>query len=192
MTGTACARAIALDALIDYWADRGATDEALEEHVFECAACTARLAWLAALAAAMPAAVERRGGRALLLTGDAAEHLERRGVRMRHYRCPPNASVACTVAPDDDLVVSWIPVDVADDETLDGVLLAPDDRELFRFDDGAVDRGRGELIIAHAAEALLSLPDSALRLRLSATGPRGRRELGECLFNHSAPRSSVP
>ncbi len=188
MTGTACTRGVPLDTLVEYWADRGTTDEALEEHVFACAACSARLGWLAALEAAMPGAVERRGGRRMSLTADAVEHLRRRGVRLREYHFTSNREVACTVALDDDLVVSWIPVDLADDEALSGALVTPDDREVARFDDAPIDRTRRMFVMVAAAEELLRLPDIRLRLRLTASGPRGARDLDELVFDHTAPR----
>lgn len=188
MTARVCPRNVPLDVLVDYWADRATTDEALEDHVYACAACASRLEWLAALVTAMPAALERRGGRRMSLTADAVEHLRRRGVRMREYHFTSNREVACTVAFDDDLVISWIPVDLAEDEALAGVLLTPDDDEVARFDDAPVDRTRRMFVMATAAEDLLPLPDLRLRLRLTAAGPRGARDLGEYVFDHSAPR----
>lgn len=185
---SACDAKLPLEAIVDYWVDHGTTDEALEEHVYACDACATRLAWIAAVGDVMPAVLERRGGRRMMLTADAVEHLARRGVRMRQYHFPENREIACTVAHDDDLLVSWIPVDLADDEELAGVLLGPDDVELFRFHDAAVDRANQMLIMADPAEDILPLPDARLRLRLTATGPRGLREVGEYIFNHTAPR----
>jgi hypothetical protein len=186
---SACAAGVGLDRLVDYWIDRAAAfDELLEEHVFACAACTTRLEWLAAIAETMPSVLEQRGGRRLVLTGDTVEHLERRGVRLRQYHFDDARRIECTVGFDDDLVVSWIPLEVADDETVSGIMRAPDGSEFSRLDDAPVDRARGALILASAAETLLRLPDIELRLQLSATGPRGTRELGELVYNHSAPR----
>lgn len=188
MSASACDANLPLEALVDYWADHGATDESLEEHIYACDACSARLAWIAAVGEVMPAVLERRGGRRMTLTAQAIDHLARRGVRLRHYHFPADREIACTVALDDDLVVSWIPVDLADDEELAGVMVGPDDVELLRFHDAAVDRDRNMLILAGPAEQILRLPDIRLRLRLTATGPRGLRDLGEYIYNHTAPR----
>jgi hypothetical protein len=106
---------------------------------------------------------------------------------MRHYRFDEHRQVACTVSLDDDLVVTWIPVAAADDERVDLELLGPDDSVVIRADDVPLDRARGELVMAEAAETLLPLPDIVLRLRLTATGPRGRRDLGVYVYDHSAP-----
>jgi hypothetical protein len=189
VSASACAANVGLEQLVDHWCDRAAAvDETLEEHVFGCAACTARLAWLADLAETMPPVIERRGGRRLILTGDAVEHMVRRGVRVRQYHFGDGRQIECSVGFDDDLVVSWIPLAVAEDEVVHGVMLAPDGSEFSRLDDAPVDRARGMLIIASAAEAILRLPDVRLRLTLSATSPRGTRELGEYIYNHTAPR----
>ena len=57
--------------------------------------------------------------------------------------------------------------------------------------EGGTDRDaslRPVLVLASAAEHIMRLPDIQLRLKLSATGPRGTRELGEYIYNHTAPR----
>jgi hypothetical protein len=185
---SACDAGVGLDRLIDYWLDRAADfDALLEEHLFGCAACTARLEWLAAIGETMPSVLERRGGRRLVLTGDAVEHLVRCGVRVRQYHFDDARRIECSVGFDDDLVVSWIPLTVADDESVGGVMLAPDGTEFSRLDDAPIDRARGVLILASAAETILRLPDIELRLKLSATGPRGTRDLGDFIYNHTAP-----
>ncbi|HUQ02206.1 MAG TPA: hypothetical protein VM261_06890 [Kofleriaceae bacterium] len=184
-----CAANVGLGALVDYWADRGVTDESLEEHLYACDACTARVAWLADLGAMLPAALERRGGRQLVLTTDAVAHLERRGVRLRQYHFPPNGEIACTVALDDDLLVSWIPVELADDEELDGVMVDPAGVELVRFESAPVDRAHKVFITAMPAEQILLLPDIKVRLRLTARSPRGTRDVRELVYNHTARRT---
>jgi hypothetical protein len=184
----ACSAKLPLEALVDYWADRAATDESLEEHIYACEACAARLSWLAELGAMLPASLERRGGRQLVLTADAVAHLERRGVRLRQYHFPPEGEIACTVAFDDDLLVSWIPVDLADDEELDGVMIDPAGVELVSFVDAPVDRTSKLLITAMPAEQILLLPDIQVRLRLTARSPRGTRDVREVVYNHTAPR----
>jgi len=188
-----CAAGITLARLLDSWADAPGGDDdadalALEDHVFCCAGCTARLGWIAALADAVPAALERKGGQRWGLTRELVAHLERRGVRLRHYRFGANREVACTVAFDDDLVVSWIPVTTADDERVEAELTAPDGTVVARFDDLPVDRRHGEIITAEAAETLWPLPDLVLRLRLTAVGPAHRRDLGELVYHHTAMR----
>lgn len=184
-----CVDAVSLERLASHWVDRaGPVDEALEEHIFRCSACTARLGWLASLAEAIPAVVEGRGGPSLALTCASVEHLARRGVRIRQYQFDDSREIACTVAPDDDLVVAFIPIEVAEDEQVSGVMRLPDGSEATRVDDIPVDRPRGMIVLADPAERIMLLPDTVLRLQLSATSPRGRRELGEFVYRHTAPR----
>jgi hypothetical protein len=124
----------------------------------------------------------------MVLTGDVVALLEQRGVRVRHYRFGSNREIAWTVTFDDDLIVVWIPLDVAADEVVDGVFLLPDDTVLDRLTDAPVDRARGALVLATAARDILTLPDFRGRLQLTATSPRGRRDLGEYIYDHTAPR----
>ena len=163
-------------------------DEALEEHYFGCAACSERLTWLSELATALPAVLERRGGQRLVLTREVIERLERGGVRMRHYHFDDHRQIACTVGAEDDLVVTWIPVTAAADEIIACDMLGPGGVVFATSDDMPFDRGRGELVLGEPAVGLRRLPDVVMRLQLRAIGPAGVRDLGEYVYNHSAPR----
>jgi hypothetical protein len=183
-----CTEGIALGRLIDYAVVYGWDDEELEEHFFDCPACTARLQWLAAVADALPAVVQRSGGQRLVLTRELIDRLVARGVRLRHYHFDDNRRIACTVGAEDDLVVSWIPVVTGDDELLACDMIGPGGRVLATSDDMPFDRVRGELVLAEPADSLRRLPDMTMRLQLRAVGPAGTRSLGEYVYQHSAPR----
>ncbi len=176
-----CAAGIDLGQLVEL-------DDALEEHVFGCAACTERLTWLAALARAVPPVVEHHGGLRLALTRETVERMERGGVVLRHYHFDDTRSINCTVGRDDHFVVSWIPVTVAAGESITATMVAPDGTIFAADDDLPFDHARGELVIAAPAASLRLLPDILLRLHLHAVGPAGTRSLGEYLYNHQAPR----
>lgn len=173
-----------LDALVDYWL--GGPDD-LEDHLFACDACSERLGRIAALAAAIPEAMRRRGGLPLALTAELAAHLERDGVVMRHYRPDRNADVACTVARDDDLAVSWILAEPAPDERVDVELTGPDGALWFRAHDIPVDPAVGRVVSAVASELLLPLSACTFHLRLLGVGPSGERELGAHRYRHTPP-----
>lgn len=177
----ACAAGIALGQLVE-------PDDALEEHLFGCAACTERLTWLHALARAVPPLVARGPGLRLSLSRETVARMELDGVVMRHYHFGDGHSINCTVGRDDHFVVSWIPVSAADDEVLAATMVAPDGTVVVTADDLPFDRTRGELAIAEPAANLRPLPDIVLRLQLRAVGPAGTRSLGEYIYNHRAPR----
>ncbi len=175
-----------LDRLVDYWLGELAPDEEqrLEEHQWSCEVCTRRLGWLAELAVANRALMRRRGGLSMAMTGDLIDRLAADGVVMRHYRPGPNQDVACTIAPDDQMVVAWLAADPADDERVDLEQRGTDGALWRRLDDVPVDRARGKVVIADAGEIVRQMPDVDFRIQLFGVGPRGTRELGAYLFRH--------
>ncbi len=187
---TRCATAVTFDRLIAWWLGE-LDDEALEDHQFECPACTERVASIAAIAEALPDVVRRPGGRSMVLTAEAVERLERDGVRVRHYHFDARREVLCTVAPDDDLLVSWIELGatVAADERLDAVMVGPDGTVLGRFEDLPFDRARGRVVVADAGDAHRHHPDAVFRLQVTAVGATASRPLGEFVYRHSAWRA---
>ena len=69
--------------LAEYWLGEVA-DEALEEHLFACAECAARLEWLAALSDGVRAAV-RAGAFGMVVPAPFVEAMKRAGMRLREY-----------------------------------------------------------------------------------------------------------
>jgi hypothetical protein len=171
--------------LTDYWLGDAAELERIEDHQFGCDRCTRRLAWLAGLAVAIPDAMRRRGGMRLTLTAELVAHLERDGVVLRQYRPERNADIACTVAMDDDLSVTWVIVDPAPGERIDLELRGPDGAVRLRAEDVPVDPAIGQVITAVASETLRPLPAVELHLRVLAVGPAGERTLGEYTYRHT-------
>jgi hypothetical protein len=174
-----------LEALTDYWLGDGPAPEAIEDHQFGCDRCTARLAWLAALAVGVPEAVRRRGGLRLCLTADLVAHLERDGVVLRQYRPERDADIACTVAFEDDLSVTWLLADPAPGERVDLELRGPDGVVRLHAEDVPVDPAIGRIVSAVASESLRPLPRIELSLRVLAVGPAGERTIGEYRYQHT-------
>ncbi len=173
------------DQVVDYWLGELADADAFEDHLFGCDDCPRRLARLAAIGAAVPDAIRRRGGVALALTGQMAARLEREGVVMRHYRPERNQDVACTVALEDDLSVSWLLADPRPGERVDYVAYGPDGALRGRIQDVPVDPTIGRIVLAIPSESLRSLPACELRHVVMAVGPAGERPLGEYIFRHT-------
>lgn len=91
--------------LVDYIAgDLTPLDQvAVEEHYFGCERCTHRLEAVQGLADGVAAAV-RRGRVGVPVTPRELARAVRDGLAIRRYDIAPGESVACTIAPDDDLV----------------------------------------------------------------------------------------
>src|SRR5262245_9566039 len=110
-------------ALLAWWLDELAETEALEleEHLFGCDRCAARLQELLRRRDATRQAL-LDGQFATAVTPAFLEQLKVSGLRIREYRVPAGGSVACTIAPEDDLVASHLEAPLADVRQLDLVL----------------------------------------------------------------------
>src|SRR4051794_29295738 len=97
MTPT-CATPIGDEAMVDYWSGGLPTQEAeaIEEHVFSCAACAARLEALAALAGGI-SSLARQGRFCGIISRGTLNRLQRDGVRVRVYSLFPGDVVPCSV-----------------------------------------------------------------------------------------------
>lgn len=191
--------------LVDYWAgDLPAGDEALvEEHAFECDACSRRMNSVGQLADGVLRTVGRRGGFAVTATQAMVEQLERDGLVTHHYRAKLGDVVACHVRAEDDLLVTTIEADLSSVERLRYTLLGDSRQMLFQMDDVPVDRATGLLVFADPAELMRSTYfEDAIRggprppgvvgevlgivLRLSSLEDGGERLLGEVVLRHRA------
>lgn len=180
-----CAASPGLDVLLDLWAGDlpQARAEEAWEHVFACAQCTARLAELAALVASVRRLTETGRFRAAVAPS-VVDLLAARGLRIRTYRPRLGETIPCGAAPDDELLVGRIAVELRDVARLD--LAVCDERwvERARMVDVPVDRRRGEVVIAQRVEEARTGDPYVVRFRLIAVDPSGERELGTCALAH--------
>ena len=185
----ACARPLELAALVDYWFDDAepAEQERVEEHLMECEGCSARLRGLVALGEGVRRAA-REGAVLVVVTPAFVETAARAGLRAREYRVPPGGRVACTVTPEDDLLLSRLEADFNGVSRLDVVSSWEGGLEQ-RLEDVPVSPDARELILAQSMPALRALGHAVVRLRLVAREERSERVLGEYTFLHSPTRS---
>jgi len=186
---TACAKPVALEAIIAYWL--GELDEAdqspLEEHLFACAHCTRRLESVAALASGIRAAV-RDGALALALTPRFLGYLKEQGLRIREYPAEPGARVDCTITAQDDAVVSRLHAPLAGLTRVDALHsldLGGGRIERRRMEDVPFDRDSGEVLFTPSTKELRKLPAHTWRVQLLAVDEAGERTLGEYSFAHT-------
>src|SRR4029079_9949252 len=79
-------------------------EDAVEQHLFECDACGARLQEVIALAQGVRALA--RGGSLRMVVSDTfLQRAREEGLQIREYTLPPGGSVQCTVAADDDILI---------------------------------------------------------------------------------------
>jgi hypothetical protein len=181
-----CGNPIAFDTLVAYWLGElpEQSEGTLEEHLFSCAHCSARLEALAALADGVRATVAD-GRVSLVVPGRFVESMQRTGLRLREYRLDPGSSVSCTIAADDDAVISRLHAPLAGVKRLDLVRVIGDDVQEQRVTDVPFDAAAGEVFVIPPAAWLKTMPAFTMRMRLVDVGETGERPIGEYTFNHS-------
>lgn len=180
-----CARPIADDAFLDWWAGELVLAERrrLERHLLACDECAARLHGAYAIADGVRTLV-RHGRLPTVLSTSGLERLRREGRRVREYRVAAGEGVQCTVAPEDDVLVARLAIPPLGAPRLD-LLARLGDGEEERLADLPLEPGASELILAVPIDAVRALPAHVLVLRLLAVRPEGERPLGEYTFNHT-------
>jgi hypothetical protein len=190
MTQPICAAPIPLATLLEYWL--GELDEAresrLDEHLLGCGHCSANLQSLVDIAGEVRVAV-RAGAVDTVLTDAFVKRLAAQGLRLREYRAPHNGAVYCTVAPDDDLLITRLDAPLAGVERLDVEYLGGEGAVLERRRDVPFDAAAGEVVLTPRMERVRALPASTVRYRLLAVAPSGERLVGEYTFHHTPHRS---
>ena len=105
---------------------------------------------------------------------------------MGEYRLEPGQSAQCTIRPEHDfnalrLAASFAGVEHADVECRAVTGAGPD----FRFEDVAIDREHGEIVLLFPGDLLRPLPVSTLAIELRGRGPDGERKLASYALHHS-------
>jgi hypothetical protein len=174
-----------MEQLIEYWFDESSPEKAagIEQHLIACGGCSGRLQQLAALSAGTRQVVTS-GDFGAVLSGTFVARLKETGLRVREYRVPPGGSVACTIAPQDDVVVSRLSASLGGVERLDLLLQGPEVRGAARLKDVPFNPQAGEVIFAPGAAYLRTLDTVTQRLQLIAVSATGERLVGEYTFNH--------
>jgi hypothetical protein len=181
-----CATPLDFETLAAYWLGEvpALRETELEEHLFACAECTRRLETLAAFAAGIRAAVAA-GRVSMVVSAPFVDAMQRAGMKLREYRVDAGGSVNCTIAAEDDAVVSRLRAPLAGVHRLDLVRMLDDCSDGARLADVPFDAETGEVLVIPSAAWLKTMPAFTMRMRLIAVGERGERTVGEYTFNHS-------
>jgi len=186
MSSPSCRASVPFADLVDYWLDRRPPGDPpeIEEHVFDCEACLARLASIASLGEAIRR-LAREGRVHGALGPSLLARLERDGLVIRRYRADAGGHIHCSAGVDDDLVVLQLSADLGGVDHVDLVHLAEDGTVLRRVPRLPVVGGR-EVLWASPGDEIRSLPTSVMFVRLLAVAPDGERAVGEYTLHHTA------
>ena len=187
MSARPCASPIAFPSLVDYWLGElgGEREQALEEHLFGCGLCAARLEELARLGEGTRAAF-RSGLVRAVVTAPFLEKLRSEGVRVREYRLAPGGTVNCSIGAADDYVVSRLSADLSGVKRVDLVQELDEGGTRHAMEDVPFDPAAGEVIVCPAPARLRQMPTYVAHMRLVAVDEAGSRTIAEYTLNHSA------
>jgi hypothetical protein len=184
-----CHGPIGLDTLTDYWL--GELDEerteAVDLHLLGCDACGAYLDELVAFGDGVRSAFDA-GLIGTVVGAGFAQRLTERGLKLREYKVERNGSVNCSVAPDDDVVISRLGAPLSGITRLDLVRSGAPGEPDIRAADIPFDAASGEVVFVAPAALLRELPTCVERMRLIAVEAAGERLIGDYAFNHRSSR----
>ena len=173
--------------LLDYWArdlaDGDETDQ-VEEHLFACGDCSARLHRLAALGPGL-ATLVRQGRVSGIVSRALLNRMQREGIHVRMYSLTPGETVPCAVFPGDDLVVAALRADFSGVDAVTLSVTGSGDWPSSEMDDLPVSGPDGEVLWALPAAVVRQMPSMRLQLTLASAGATGT-ELGRYVLDHSA------
>jgi hypothetical protein len=179
---------LSTEQLLDYWlrdSDADATD-AVDEHLMQCDACGQALDGLVALGQGIRDAV-RAGTVGAVMSAGFAQRLAAQGIKVREYRLAPGGSVNCSVAPEDELLVSYLelPPLPAGLQRLDlhtELSLEPGVRHVRQ--DIPFDAQASEVVHVVKLAEVRRRPAHTVQATLVAVADGSERTVGRYLFNH--------
>ena len=181
----ACRAPVPEETLAAYWlAELARVDEErVEEHCFGCAPCAERLGELAAMGEGVRA-VFRAGLLHAVISPAVLAAMRDAKLRLREYSAVPGGSVQCSIAAQDDFVVSRLATPLAGIERLD-LLYREGDGPETRLEDIPFDPAAGEVLFCPQAALLKTMPAHTHRVRLVGHAGRAQRTLAEYSFEHT-------
>lgn len=186
MTPDDCRTPISLADLAEYWLGEMSDPRQaeIEQHVFECGACSRTLEQLVAMTEGLRG-LAGKGAVATVLTPAFLTRLKERGARIREYRLDPGDSVNCSIAPDEDLAVAHVRAALEGVTRLDVVFENVAGGLAYRFTDVLFNPDEGEIVLAPRAADLRQLYSVTQWIRLVSVTESGDQVLGEYLFKHT-------
>ena len=182
-----CSSPIDVAVLANYWlaALVKPEEEAVEEHLFTCDECGARLHEIVALAEGIRKLAQE--GSLLMVVSDAfLKRAAEEGLRVREYSPPNGGGVQCTVTAEDDLLIGRLASDLSRAKRIDLCICDPRGVERLRLPDIPFDPGAGSIAFQQSITYAKAAPSETMIARLvSMDDAGGERLLGEYAFNHT-------
>jgi hypothetical protein len=172
---------------MDYWLAllTPQSEEAIEEHLFACDACGARLRDVIALGDALRT-LARSGALSVVVTDRLLTRATDNGARVREYAPPPGGSVQCTVSADDDLLIARLAMDVTTASRIDVSWCDAQGIERQRMADIPIVPETGAVICQQSITWAKASPSASMTARLlEVADDGGERLLGEYTFHHT-------
>lgn len=182
-----CGNSIDAAILSDYWLGLlpESEEEAVEEHLFGCDACGARLREVIALVDRVQA-LAREGDLQIVVNDDYLKRAAQDGLHIREYTVPRGGRVECTVTAEDDLLVGRLVADLGGAQRVDLSLCDENGVEQMRLPDIPVYAGIPSVILQVAITPMKAAPDFKLVARLMGVDETGQeRALGDYTFDHT-------
>jgi hypothetical protein len=182
-----CTNPIEATVLADYWlaALPEAEEVTVEEHLFTCDECGARLREVVALAEALRN-LTREGSLQIVVSDKFLRRAAEEGLRVRQYAPPRGGSVQCTVTAEDNILIGRLAADLKGAERVDLSICDERGVEQSRMRDIPVNPSEGRVIVQESITFAKAAPTSKMILRLLNVDEAGdERLLGEYTFNHT-------
>jgi hypothetical protein len=182
-----CTNPIDAAVLADYWlvALAKPEEEAVEEHLFMCDECGARLREIIALEEGIRK-IAREGSLLMVVSDAFLKRAAEEGLRVREYSPPNGGGVQCTVTAEDDLLIGRLASDLSGAKRVDLCICDPRGVERLRLPDIPFDPGAGSIAFQQSIRYAKAAPSETMIARLvSMDDAGGERLLGEYTFNHT-------
>lgn len=184
---TNCSNPIDAAVLSDYWIAALAKPEAetVEEHLFSCDQCGARLREVIALAEGVRD-LAREGSLRMVVSDSFLKRLAQDGLRIREYAPPTGGGVECTVTAEDNLLIARLAANLSEANRVDLCICDERGAEQLRLPDIPVQYGASEVVYQESITFAKAMPTSKIIARLvTFDDAAGERLLGEYTFNHT-------
>ncbi len=182
-----CATPIDAALLADYWlaALTPADQEAIEEHLFTCDECGARLRQTIALAEAARN-LARQGSLLMVVSDGFLERIAAEGFHVSQYSPPPGGSVACTVRAEDDFLIGRLTADLSAARRIDLCICDERGSEKLRLADIPFDPAASSVNLQQSITYAKAAASETMIARLVTVDDLGGEHLlGEYTFNHT-------
>src|SRR5262249_44872523 len=155
---------------------------AVEEHLFQCDGCGARLREMIALADGLRQ-LAREGSLRMVVSETFLKRAAEEGRTVRQYTASVGGRVECTVTAEDDFLIGRLAADLSGVDRLDLSVCDAAGTEQLRLPDIPMNPDAGSVILQESITFAKAAPSSKMIYRLVTVDPSGsERELGEYTF----------